>query len=113
MEAKTMMGWFALACWLLLLVISAITCKEAIRSLAPCVPFLEGSGPEQPTVSCSTGAQDLFKKATTPETRRALCDCLKNAAAQLLIKQERAKLLPQLCKINLPVPIDPNINCST
>ncbi|KAJ7967750.1 Non-specific lipid-transfer protein [Quillaja saponaria] len=106
----------------MLLVISgghadAITCNEAIRSLAPCVPFLEGSGPEQqPTASCCTGAQDFSQKATNPETRRALCDCLKNATASSPavpnIKQERVKNLPQLCKISLPVPLDPNILCN-
>ncbi|KAL1560126.1 non-specific lipid-transfer protein 1-like [Salvia divinorum] len=41
-----------------------------------------------------------------------LCSCLKQAAAALLVIADRAKSLPGQCHIQVPVPLDPNVDCS-
>ncbi len=118
---KEMMGWSALAFGLVILVFSVcpsnairpITCIEALTSLLPCQPFLVGFGPETPGFPCCFGVQNVVKKATTTEIRRALCECFKESAKSLGVKPERAKLIPKSCGVTVPVPIGPNVNCTT
>ena len=117
---KKMMGCLALAFGLMILVLNAsaspsndITCQAAITDLMPCQPFLVGSGPATPSFTCCEGAQNILNQATTTATRRALCECFKNAAKAFGINPDRSKKLPQLCKINVPVPLDPNVDCQS
>ncbi|KAB1221793.1 Non-specific lipid-transfer protein [Morella rubra] len=113
-----MVGRFLLAFVLVILAFSAspseagMECTAAVRYLVPCTPFLVGFGPEAPSASCCAGAQDVFKQADTPEARRDLCKCLKNAITGIGAIPERAKQLPEFCKIDVPVPIDENADCS-
>ncbi|KEH33556.1 putative plant lipid transfer protein/Par allergen [Medicago truncatula] len=86
--------------------IDDISCSEAISSLLPCLPFLEGSLPATPSSDCCTGATNLFNKANTIPARKSVCQCLQNASPKLWIHSERAKQLPKLCHINLFFPID-------
>lgn len=115
---KKMKGWSVLAFGLVILVFNAspseptITCNEAITSLIPCQPFLVGFGPATPSVFCCMDAEDLFELANTTKTRRALCECFKQAATEIGVLPERAQLLPQFCKIHVSVPVDAHVNCS-
>ena len=117
---KKMMRCLALAFGLMILVLNAsaspsndITCQAAVTDLMPCQPFLVGFGPATPSFTCCEGAQNILNQATTTATRRALCDCFKNAAKAFGINPDRAIQLPQLCKINVPVPLDPNVDCQS
>ncbi|KAL8032895.1 hypothetical protein ABFX02_13G127000 [Erythranthe guttata] len=91
---------------------SAFSCDEAVKKLIPCQPFLAGAA-NGVTVQCCDGARSLDQLGkSNPEEVKAICQCLKNAAAAATgVNADRAKQLPGLCNINLPVPIDPNVNC--
>ncbi|XP_059440656.1 non-specific lipid-transfer protein-like [Corylus avellana] len=116
---KKMMGCAVWAFGLMFLVLNAsgspsndISCKDAITTLIPCQPFLVGSDPASPTAACCLGAQNVVKQATTPEARKALCECFKKSGKDMGVKPEKVKQIPDLCKIDVPVPIDPDVDCS-
>ncbi|XP_062161005.1 non-specific lipid-transfer protein-like [Alnus glutinosa] len=118
MENK-MMGFAVLAFGLMFLVLNAsgrpsddISCKDAVTALLPCQSFLVGSAPPPPTAACCVGAQNVLKQAATSEVRKALCECFKKVGKEMGVKPERAKQIPNLCKFNVPVPIDLNVDCS-
>ncbi|KAI3456492.1 hypothetical protein Pfo_013155, partial [Paulownia fortunei] len=91
--------------------VSAISCVEAITKLMPCQPFLLGIGSDV-TVPCCQGAESLNQLAgSKPDQLKTMCECFKQAATSMGVDVDRAKQLPQLCKITVPVPIDPNIQC--
>ncbi|WJX37875.1 hypothetical protein P8452_25596 [Trifolium repens] len=90
-----------------------ITCSEAISSLLPCVPFLEGSLPATPSSDCCAGVTNIVNKANTTPIRRSTCQCLKNASTKFGVNVGRAKQLPQLCHVSLPFVIDPNVDCNS
>lgn len=113
------MGCAVLAFGLMFLVLNAsgrpsndISCQDAVTALLPCQSFLVGSGPATPTAACCLGAQNVLKQATTIVVRKTLCECFKKAGTEMGVKPERAKQIPNLCKIDVPVPIDPNVDCS-
>ncbi|XP_041023150.1 non-specific lipid-transfer protein 1-like [Juglans microcarpa x Juglans regia] len=115
---KKMRGLSALTFGFVILILSAchseaMTCPEALVILLPCKPFLEGALPDSPNFLCCLGVQKLTQEASTTETRRAVCQCLKNATLGFHINLDRAKQIPQLCHINDPIPIDPNVDCNT
>ncbi|XP_027345456.1 non-specific lipid-transfer protein 1-like [Abrus precatorius] len=91
--------------------IDEITCDEAISLLQPCKPYLVGSA--EISGQCCEGANTVFLRASTTQNRRDVCNCLKIAASKNGVKPDRAKQLPQLCKIDLPVPVVPSIDCNT
>ncbi|GFP97944.1 non-specific lipid-transfer protein cw18 [Phtheirospermum japonicum] len=91
--------------------VSAIRCIDAITKLMPCQPFLLGTG-NSVTVPCCQGADSLSQLVSSHRDElKATCQCLKQAAAAMGVNTARAKQIPQLCKISVPVPIDPNVNC--
>ncbi|KAJ9176657.1 hypothetical protein P3X46_011943 [Hevea brasiliensis] len=115
---KVMVGLWAFGSVLLFVISSGntvqgqgITCAQAITTLQPCLPFLLGTA-SSPNPSCCSGVQTLNKEANTTEIRRQLCQCIKTAAASAGVNPGNAKQLPGLCNVNLPVPIDPSVDCS-
>ncbi|XP_035544567.1 non-specific lipid-transfer protein 2-like [Juglans regia] len=114
---KKMRALYALAFGLVILMSSAwhseaMRRPEAQMILLPCQPFLVGAGPDSPGLPCCLGIQKLIHEASTTKTRRALYQCLKNAASGLdrTTTLDRDKQIPQLCHINDPIPIDPNVD---
>ncbi|RHN66720.1 putative plant lipid transfer protein/Par allergen [Medicago truncatula] len=94
--------------------INDITCSEAISSLLPCLPFLEGSLPATPSTDCCAGATNLFHKVdTTKIQRKNICHCLKNTSTKFGVNSKRSKQLPQLCHINLSFSVDTKIDCNS
>ncbi|CAI8586902.1 unnamed protein product [Vicia faba] len=93
--------------------IDVITCPDALLSLLPCLPYLQGTGPATPTSACCAGANNLNQKADTTQSRRDVCNCLKPAASRFGVNPDRSKQLPRLCNINLSVSFDPSIDCNT
>ncbi|XP_041023151.1 non-specific lipid-transfer protein A-like isoform X1 [Juglans microcarpa x Juglans regia] len=116
MEKKTILTAFGLMMMMLILsatIARADLCQDALTTLLPCMPFLTGSDQElAPSPTCCLGASELLNKATTSDDLKALCVCFKNAAAQDGVKSDRAELLPNLCKIKVPVPIKPDVDCN-
>ncbi|XP_058069019.1 non-specific lipid-transfer protein-like [Magnolia sinica] len=106
------------AMWVLCLVVAQIagaaevSCGDAVNALIPCGSFLLGSGAPTPSHECCQSAQSLNKLATTPTSRRALCQCLKQTGPSFGVKPERAKQLPPLCKLKLNIPISPTVDCN-
>ncbi|XWS75531.1 hypothetical protein CRYUN_Cryun01aG0097900 [Craigia yunnanensis] len=90
--------------------VDAITCQQAITTLLPCQPFLTGTAPA-PIVPCCLAVAKVNAAATTTLARRELCRCFEKYAPALGVMPEKAKQLPQLCGVSVPVPIDPSINC--
>ncbi|KAM7502591.1 hypothetical protein LguiB_001495 [Lonicera macranthoides] len=90
---------------------AVISCTEAITRLLPCEPYLVGFS--DISVPCCEAAASLNQQASTKDDRKALCQCFKETGPGLGVKEDRAKQLPQLCNINVPVPIDLNVNCDT
>ncbi|KAE9610614.1 putative plant lipid transfer protein/Par allergen [Lupinus albus] len=93
--------------------INDITCGEAQLLILPCVPYLQGSGSAKPSGSCCSSAKTVFKRATSTQNRRALCQCFKDAAPIIGVNPSRSKLLPKLCNIRLSFPLNPSINCNS
>ncbi|KAB1221799.1 Non-specific lipid-transfer protein AP10 [Morella rubra] len=119
---QKMMGCAILAFGLMIIVVTAtappsqgIACNDALKDLGPCQSFLVASGPATtpPTSDCCQGAASVMKQATTTDTRKSLCVCFKDAGKNMKVNADRAKSLPKLCNLNVPVPIDPNVNCDT
>lgn len=88
-----------------------ISCTEAITRLLACEAYLTGFS--DITVPCCEAAASLNHDATTTDDRKALCKCFEKSGPGLGVKEDRAKQLPQLCNINIPVPIDLSVNCDT
>ncbi|KAL5981554.1 hypothetical protein ACLOJK_015616 [Asimina triloba] len=92
--------------------VSGLSCGDAVNALIPCGSFLIGAGAAQPGKECCQSAQSLNKMSTTAESRKALCQCLKDTGPSFGVKPERAKKLPTLCKLKLNIPISPNVDCN-
>ncbi|KAG2688506.1 hypothetical protein I3843_09G099300 [Carya illinoinensis] len=115
MEKKTIL--MASGLMMIMLILSATTaradlCPIAVKYLLPCMAFLTGSSPPPPGAGCCQGARDVLNMATTSADRKALCFCLKNLASQAGVLADRAEQLPDLCKIKVPVPIKPDVDCN-
>lgn len=91
---------------------AAVSCSDAVNALIPCGSFLIGVGEADPSKECCASAQSLNKMATTVESRRALCECLKQTGPSFGVKPERARRLPPFCKLKLNIPVSPNVNCT-
>ncbi|KAF5728886.1 hypothetical protein HS088_TW21G01040 [Tripterygium wilfordii] len=99
---------------LVFLVVSAnaLDCNQAVLSLSPCLSFVIGFAPT-PAAQCCAAVANLNSQAITKELRQELCNCLKNAFKDYGSYVAKAKQIPELCHISIPVPIDPNVDCST
>ncbi|KAL7130340.1 hypothetical protein ABFS83_13G127100 [Erythranthe nasuta] len=87
-----------------------VLCTQALEYLMPCQPFLMGVG--DITTACCLGAQALsHATSASPADTKSVCQCLKQVASSVDVNQDKAKQLPQLCKISVPVPIQPDVNC--
>jgi hypothetical protein len=93
--------------------IDDVSCSDALLSLLPCLPYLQGVGPDTPPSACCAGANDLNQKANTTPIRRDVCNCLKPAASRFEVHSDRSKQLPQLCNISLSVSFDPSTDCNS
>ncbi|CAL0324777.1 unnamed protein product [Lupinus luteus] len=90
--------------------INDITCGEVGPLILPCVPFLQGSGPGQPSTSCCSATKIVFERATSTQNRRDLCQCFKKVAPIIGVNPHRSKQLPKMCNIRLSFPLDSKIN---
>ncbi|KAL2495451.1 Non-specific lipid-transfer protein 8 [Forsythia ovata] len=113
--AKSMMRWLVVVVFLTVLVSrfanGVIQCKDAVSKVVPCETFLL-SGDSTPSVECCTSAQALDKIAMASQPdRKAICECFKDTAKSFPVNLEKARKLPDLCKLNIKVVIDPNIDC--
>lgn len=119
MKSK-MKSWVVLVFGLMILILNAtasplnlITCQEAFDQVAiPCKPFLQRTSVTSPSQTCCEGAKLIMKQDNTPELRKGLCFCLRSIAIYLDFDPDRAKQLSPLCKLDVPIPIDPNEGCN-
>ncbi|KAK4439374.1 Non-specific lipid-transfer protein 2A [Sesamum alatum] len=87
----------------------AISCTQALEFLMPCQSYLLGLAGIGS--SCCLGAQSLARAAVSPTDRKSVCQCLKQVAMTAKVDEDKAKQLPQLCNIDVPVPVQFNVNC--
>ncbi|XP_038688761.1 non-specific lipid-transfer protein-like [Tripterygium wilfordii] len=111
---KQMVGRSMLVIGLLFLVVSAkaFDCHQSVLSLIPCLPFVIGFAPT-PAAQCCVAVASLNSQANTKELRQELCNCFENSFKAYGSYAEKAKQIPELCHVPVPVPIDPNVDCST
>ncbi|XP_055816276.1 non-specific lipid-transfer protein 1-like [Solanum dulcamara] len=86
-------------------------CPNTIVKLLPCKGFLMGKS--DIGGHCCNGVKGLMKMVTFDNDLKlqSICECLKKEALAIGVIEERAKQIPQLCNINLSIPIDPNVDC--
>ncbi|KAL0315117.1 UNVERIFIED_CONTAM: Non-specific lipid-transfer protein 11 [Sesamum calycinum] len=89
--------------------VPVLSCTQALEFLMPCQSYLLGLGGINP--SCCVGAQSLAAAAVSPTDRKSVCQCLKQVATLARVDEDYAKQLPQLCNIDVPIPLQLNINC--
>ena len=91
---------------------ATITCDRVASDLMPCVGYITGPTGAKPPPACCDGAKALVAEATTPEDRKAACECLKQAAAIFQFNYQNAHDLPNYCNIQLPFEITPDLDCN-
>uniref|UniRef100_A0A5B7CET5 Non-specific lipid-transfer protein n=1 Tax=Davidia involucrata TaxID=16924 RepID=A0A5B7CET5_DAVIN len=90
----------------------AIDCGQVDAALAPCMPYLTGSG--SPSGPCCDGARNLKSMTPTKADRQAVCNCAKEAAARYQnIKDDAAQQLPQKCGVQTNIPISRTTDCAS
>ncbi|KDP45156.1 hypothetical protein JCGZ_15021 [Jatropha curcas] len=116
MGKRVMMGFWAFGLIVLLMssakTVHGITCGGALIALQPCLSFLVGIDPS-PDASCCQAVASINQQANTKEIRQQLCQCFKQSGSSFGVQPEKAKQIPDLCHVQVPVPIDPNVDCST
>ncbi|WCJ37332.1 hypothetical protein M5689_018480 [Euphorbia peplus] len=110
MEMK-MIGLWVLFGLMMVKNVKAISCGEAIAALSPCNSYLAGND-ELPSPICCMSVLKINEQATTTQVRKDLCVCFEEVAPKVGVKTDKAKDLPNLCHVQVPVPIDPTIDCS-
>ncbi|KAF7833378.1 Non-specific lipid-transfer protein A [Senna tora] len=90
---------------------ATIDCEKLKLALSPCLQYLTGITTD-PSPACCNGMETLKSSTPTQDDRRAACQCLKDAAAQFPIREDRAKALPQSCGVEVGVPISKDIKCN-
>ncbi|KAK3009306.1 hypothetical protein RJ639_013436 [Escallonia herrerae] len=89
----------------------AINCGQVDASLAPCLTYLRQGGTPPPL--CCNGVRTITGMATTPEDKKAACQCVKDAAShQTSLNDDAAKTLPQKCGVKMDIPISPTTDCN-
>ncbi|TYH10215.1 hypothetical protein ES288_A07G160900v1 [Gossypium darwinii] len=102
---------------LLLLTLSALavqeisaapSCTEVAIELLPCLSFLSGNGAaDVPSRACCLGAQTIAYEAQTKDDRRAICECLVNALANIGTSDSftaRIPLIATQCGVDVSLP---------
>ncbi|XP_050371572.1 non-specific lipid-transfer protein-like [Argentina anserina] len=89
-------------------------CYGALVELLPCATFVMGPGLRQPPEMCCSGMQHVVAGADTTEKRRSLCQCLKDHAVAASVKVDPAKIkhATEVCGVEIPILLDPNVDCS-
>ncbi|PIN04813.1 hypothetical protein CDL12_22648 [Handroanthus impetiginosus] len=88
-----------------------ILCDDAVSRLLPCGNFLKSIAPV-PSAACCSAVKSLDKIAVeSPENRKVLCECFKDAANSFPINLVKARQLRKLCNAT-GVEIGPDINCN-
>ncbi|KAE8704554.1 putative Nonspecific lipid-transfer protein [Hibiscus syriacus] len=87
-----------------------MTCEKAIATLMPCKPYLTTSEPS-PTLACCQAVASVNASGSTTQSRRDLCECFQKNAHAYGVIADKAKQLPGLCGVLVPVPIYPSVDC--
>ena len=67
----------------------------------------------QPNPTCCKGAENVPQQANTTTIRSSLCACFETAPNIFQFIPEILKQFPQLCKIEVLIPLDPTMDCNT
>ena len=86
-------------------------CPNSLLKLLPCLTYITKQTPS-PSPQCCSNVKLLNDEANTTLIRQQLCTCFKSAAIAYHVDPPVVKVLPDLCHVNVPVPIDPTIDCS-
>ncbi|XP_051125634.1 non-specific lipid-transfer protein-like [Andrographis paniculata] len=117
MTALCTTRWFAamavLAAMLIASCDAVIRCNDAVTQVIPCESFLLGQATAPTSVCCNAVKNlDSVASASQPD-RKAICECFKQTARSFPVNLPKAQQLPQLCQVNIPVGIDPSVDCNT
>ncbi|KAL6278300.1 hypothetical protein ACE6H2_021901 [Prunus campanulata] len=90
---------------------AVIPCSRVSQSVGPCISYLKKGGAVP--VPCCNGIRSLIALAGTTPDRQAVCRCLVATAKSVTgIKGDLVSGLPGACKVRLPYPIGPNVDCN-
>ncbi|PON51597.1 Lipid transfer protein/Par allergen [Parasponia andersonii] len=93
---------------------AACSCEEVKAMVAPCLPFLRGSGNSAPNSCCTSLIRLRNTVSTTTVRLRNACECLKKATRLVRgLKNGRLQSLNSRCRLNLSFVIRPDINCNS
>ncbi|CAN1352762.1 Non-specific lipid-transfer protein 4 [Linum perenne] len=109
--AAALMIALTITCSTTSVIAQQVTCSNALLQLLPCLTYLSKQTPS-PSPQCCANVKQLNDQANTTPIRQQLCTCIKSAALAYHVDPPVAKALPGLCQVNVPVPIDPNVDCS-
>ncbi|XP_058732924.1 non-specific lipid-transfer protein 1-like [Vicia villosa] len=92
--------------------LAALTCLQVDAKLAPCIPYVTGSGGAVPQPCCD-GITALNNQAATKNDRQAACKCIEKAAKALPgLNVDALFGLPSKCGVKLPYNLGPSIDCN-
>jgi len=92
---------------------AAISCKDLLETLYPCVEFITSSGISDPSSPCCDGIKRIHDEATTTIDRQNVCMCLKPVVPILPgLNPDNFDTLPDKCGVNLPFSISPRMDCN-
>lgn len=90
-----------------------VTCNQVENYLTPCISYVANGG--SVPANCCNGIRTLYGLAQTTPDRQSVCNCLKQAVAQLPpysgFNVGLAAGLPGKCGVNLPYKISPSTDC--
>nr|XP_007134820.1 hypothetical protein PHAVU_010G079000g [Phaseolus vulgaris]ESW06814.1 hypothetical protein PHAVU_010G079000g [Phaseolus vulgaris] len=91
----------------------AITCGQVVRTLSPCLSYVQSSSAGVPPAQCCRGVSTLNREARTTGDRRITCNCLKSfVASSSRFNFDTAASLPRRCRVRIPYRISPSTNCN-
>jgi len=92
------------------MMVQAISCKDVITDLAPCLSYLTIGG--SVSSACCGGVRSILGAAGTTLEKQTVCNCLKEVANNFGINFSYAEALPGLCGVSVSYKISYSTNCA-
>ncbi|KAJ8762966.1 hypothetical protein K2173_023095 [Erythroxylum novogranatense] len=90
-----------------------VICKKVKDAVQPCVPYLTASV-SSPSSDCCQVLTKFGKRASgaSPKLKETACNCLKKAAKEMNVMDDRVSKLSKLCKSDFNMPFSTKMECS-
>lgn len=88
-----------------------LNCVDVVGHVTTCLPYFVG-GINKPPSSCCEGAKALVSATASVEDKRTACNCIKNTAQVVPLKQENVEDFPNICGVEFPYQFSPTLDCT-